>query len=328
MEPFRYLRADSDTAALEAARAGSATFIAGGTSLVDLMKLGVETHASVVDVNALPYAAVEETPQGIRIGALARNSDVAVHPLVRARLPVLSEALLSGASPQLRNMATVGGNLLQRTRCSYFRDVAWPCNKRVPGTGCSAMDGYNRMHAILGGSDQCIAVHPSDMCVALLALDAGVRTRGPRGARVIPIDSFHVVPGEHPEVESVLERGELITHVVVPPTPFAARSRYIKVRDRAAYAFALASAAVALEIDGGKVRRARVALGGVATKPWRAPEVEHELEGRAPTRAAFERAAAKAVTDARPRAHNRYKVALIQRTLVRALEEAAARSPA
>jgi xanthine dehydrogenase YagS FAD-binding subunit len=328
VEPFRYLRADGEAAALEAGRAGGATFIAGGTSLVDLMKLGVETHASVVDVNALPYTAVEETPQGIRIGALARNSDVAVHPLVRARLPVLSEALLSGASPQLRNMATVGGNLLQRTRCSYFRDVASPCNKRVPGTGCSAIDGYNRMHAILGGSEQCIAVHPSDMCVALLALDASVHTHGPRGTRVIPIDSFHVVPGEHPEVETVLERGELITHVAVPPLPFAARSRYVKVRDRAAFAFALASAAVALEIGGGKVRRSRVALGGVATKPWRAPEVERELEGRPPTRAVFERAAAKAVSGARPRAHNRYKVALIQRTLVRALEEAAARSPA
>jgi xanthine dehydrogenase YagS FAD-binding subunit len=328
VETFRYLRADNEAAALEAGRAGGATFIAGGTSLVDLMKLGVETHASVVDLNALPYAAVEETPQGIRIGALARNSDVAVHPLVRARLPVLSEALLSGASPQLRNMATVGGNLCQRTRCPYFRDVASPCNKRVPGTGCSALDGYNRMHAILGGSDQCIAVHPSDMCVALLALDAAVHTQGPRGARVIPIESFHVVPGDHPEVETVLERGELITHVAVPPMPFAARSRYVKVRDRAAYAFALASAGVALEIEGGKVRRSRVALGGVATKPWRAPEVERELEGHPPTRALFERAAAKAVIDPHPRAHNRYKVELIKRTVVRALEEAAARRPA
>ena len=300
------------------------------------MKLGVETPATVVDVTGLPHATIEETAQGIRIGALARNSDVAYHPLVRARLPALSEALLAGASPQLRNMATVGGNLLQRTRCSYFRDLAWPCNKRSPGTGCSALDGENRMHAILGISgtsgipgapaDQCIAVHPSDMCVALVALDAVVHTRGPKGARALPITDLHVVPGARPEVENVLERGELITGVTVPATKLAARSRYVKVRDRASYAFALASAAVALELGGRVVRSARVALGGVATKPWRSVEAERALVGQVAGRAAFERAAAAAVAGAHARAHNRYKVTLAQRVIVRALEEAAARS--
>jgi xanthine dehydrogenase YagS FAD-binding subunit len=345
VQPFQYQRASDQATALDSGRAPGATFIAGGTSLVDLMKLGVETPTRVVDVTGLPpsEAAIIETPRAIRIGALARNSDVAHHPLVRARLPVLSEALLSGASPQLRNMATVGGNLLQRTRCSYFRDVAWPCNKRSPGTGCSALEGENRMHAILGVSgaagaagagsgatagagDLCIAVHPSDMCVALAALDAVVHTRGPKGPRAIAITDLHVVPGAHPEVENVLERGELITEVSVPLTPFAARSRYVKVRDRASYAFALASAAVALELTGHTVRSARVALGGVATKPWRSVEAEHALAGHSATRATFERAAAAAVEGAHPRAHNGYKVVLAQRVLVRALEEAAARS--
>jgi xanthine dehydrogenase YagS FAD-binding subunit len=342
MQPFRYVRAADQASALESGRADGAAFIAGGTTLIDLMKLGVETPAAVIDLTALPdAAAIEEiaAPAGIRIGALARNSDVAYHPAVSSHLPVLSEALLSGASPQLRNMATVGGNLLQRTRCSYFRDVAWPCNKRVPGSGCSALEGENRMHAILGlagtgaaaggsaarADDQCIAVHPSDMCVALVALDAVVHTSGPKGTRDIPIGDLHVVPGAHPEVENILQRGELITAITVPRTPMAARSRYVKVRDRASYAFALASAAVAVEVHGSTVRAARIALGGVATKPWRSHQAEQVLIGKSATRAVFQRAAAAAVADAHPRMHNRYKIELCQRVIVHALEGAVTR---
>jgi xanthine dehydrogenase YagS FAD-binding subunit len=332
MQPFRYLRPRDQAAALEAGHGEGATFIAGGTGLVDLLKLGVETPATVVDLGGaadLP-ATVEETADGIRIGALARNSDVAYHPLVQRRLPVLSQALLSGASPQLRNMATVGGNLLQRTRCAYFRDLAWPCNKRQPGSGCSALDGENRMHAVLGvnggAADQCIAVHPSDMCVALVALDAVVHTRGPDGPRAIPVGELHLAPGAHPEVETVLAPGELVTHLVVPVTPLAARSHYLKVRDRASYAFALASAAVALELRGRTVNGARVALGGVATRPWRSREAEQALVGHPAARATFQRAATAALAGARPRGQNRYKIELAQRVLVRALEVAAAGS--
>ncbi|HET6151138.1 MAG TPA: xanthine dehydrogenase family protein subunit M [Polyangia bacterium] len=332
MQPFRYIRPRDQAAALEAGHADGAAFIAGGTGLVDLLKLGVEKPLSLVDLAGaadLP-AAIEETPEGIRIGALARNSDVAYHPLVRRRLPVLSQALLSGASPQLRNMATVGGNLLQRTRCAYFRDLAWPCNKRQPGSGCSALDGDNRMHAVLGleregaGADRCIAVHPSDMCVALVALDAVVHTQGPGGPRAIPVGELHLAPGAHPEIETVLWPGELVTHVVVPVTPLAARSHYLKVRDRASYAFALASAAVALEVRGRAVHAARVALGGVATKPWRSREAEQVLVGQPAARATFQRAAVAALAGARPRAGNRYKLELAQRVIVRALETAAA----
>jgi xanthine dehydrogenase YagS FAD-binding subunit len=330
MQPFRYVRPRDQAAALEAGHAEGAAFIAGGTGMVDLLKLGVEKPASLIDLTgaADAPAAIEETPEGIRIGALARNSDVAYHPLVRRRLPVLSQALLSGASPQLRNMATVGGNLLQRTRCAYFRDLAWPCNKRQPGSGCSALDGENRMHAVLGvegaPADRCIAVHPSDMCVALVALDALVHTHGPGGPRAIPVGDLHVPPGAHPEVETVLYPGELVTHVVVPVTPLAARSHYLKVRDRASYAFALASAAVALELRGRAVHAARVALGGVATKPWRSHEAEQALIGQPARRATFQRAAAAALAGARPRAGNRYKVELARRVIVRALETAAA----
>jgi xanthine dehydrogenase YagS FAD-binding subunit len=333
MQPFRYVRPRDQAAALEAGHAEGAAFIAGGTGMVDLLKLGVEKPASLVDLTgaADAPAAIEETPEGIRIGALARNSDVAHHPLVRRRLPVLSQALLSGASPQLRNMATVGGNLLQRTRCAYFRDLAWPCNKRQPGSGCSALDGENRMHAVLGveggSADRCIAVHPSDMCVALVALDAIVHTLGRKGARTIQVGDLHALPGDHPEVEHILEPGELITHVTVPASARAARSCYVKVRDRAAFAFALSSAAVALDLSqpgpGGRIRSARVALGGVATKPWRALEVEQALVDRPATRAAFEHAAALAVKGARTTPDNAFKVVLIQRTIVRALERAA-----
>jgi len=330
VHPFRYLRPADRAAALNAAAAPGAAFIGGGTLLVDLMKLGVMAPAAVVDLGGLgpAAAAIEEAQggEGLRIGALARNSDVAWHALVRERYPALSQALLSGASPQVRNMATVGGNLLQRTRCAYFRDVAvGACNKRAPGSGCAAQaaGAWTRMHAVLGGSDGCIAVHPSDMCVALVALDAVVHTEGHKGARAIPIADFHALPGAHPEVETVLQPGELITHVTLPASPFAARSRYVKVRDRAAFAFALASAAVALDLDGKTVRAARVALGGVATKPWRSREAEAALAGQPATRESFQRAAALAMQGARPTPGNAFKVRLGERTIVRALELAA-----
>jgi xanthine dehydrogenase YagS FAD-binding subunit len=323
MQPFTYLRVVDEEGALAAARAGRVAFIAGGTNLVDLMKLGVMQPATLVDISGLPLAQIEPHEGGVRIGAMARNSDVAYHPLVAARYPALAEALLAGASPQVRNMATIGGNALQRTRCTYFRDAAAPCNKRSPGSGCAAQGGWNRMHAILGGSGKCIAAHPSDMCVALVALDAVVHTRGPAAGatRRFPITDLHVVPGEHPEVETILENGELITHVELPATPFAARSHYRKVRDRASFAFALASAAVALHVVGGRIRDARVALGGVATKPWRSLEAEQILVGKAPSSALYKAAAAAAVAGAQPRRGNTFKVELAQRTIVRALAE-------
>lgn len=318
MRPFTYLRVVDADGASAAAREPETAFIAGGTGLVDLMKLEVQRPARLVDITGLPLAAIEEHEGGVRIGALARNSDVAVHPLIEKRYPALAQAFLAGASPQLRNMATVGGNALQRTRCSYFRDLASPCNKRQPGSGCSAIGGYNRMHAILGGTDACVAVHPSDMCVALVALDAVVLTRGPGGVRKIPFRELHVEPVK-PEVESVLQPGELVTHIVLPASRFAARSSYLKVRDRASYAFALASAAVALDLQGGTIREARVALGGVATRPWRADKAEKLLVGRRPNPRLFREAAAAAVDGARPLEHNRYKVELARRVVARAL---------
>jgi xanthine dehydrogenase YagS FAD-binding subunit len=323
--PFAYLRATDVGRAVDASRGDGAELIAGGTGKVDLMRLGIETPRSLVDVGGLPWDAVDVTPTELRVGALVKNSDLAEHPAVRASLPVLSEALLSGASPQLRNMASVGGNLAQRTRCSYFRDLAVvACNKRVPGSGCAALDGFTRMHAILGVSDRCIAAHPSDMCVALVALDAVVHTTGARaGDRAIPIADFHLAPGDRPDLETVLEKGELVTQISVPVTAMAARSRYVKVRDRASYAFALASAAAALELDGPTVRAVRVALGGVGTKPWRSIALEQALVGKPATRASFQSAAHLAVEGARPRKDNAFKVELAQRVVVRALELAA-----
>jgi xanthine dehydrogenase YagS FAD-binding subunit len=322
MRPFQYVRAADEERALEASRIEGAQYLAGGTSLVDLMRLDVARPGALVDITALPLGRVEANGDGVRIGALVRNSDLAYHPLVARRYPALREALLAGASPQLRNMATVGGNALQRTRCAYFRDPAWPCNKRQPGSGCSAMEGYTRMHAVLGGSDRCIAAHPSDMAVALVALDAVVRTRAPGGAtRAIPFAELHTLPGEHPEIESVLAPGELITHVDLPAAPFAARSHYVKVRDRASYAFALASAAVALDVAGGTIRDARVALGGVATKPWRSLEAERELVGHPATADTFRRAAEAAMRGAVARKDNAFKIELARRTVVRALTE-------
>ncbi len=281
MNPFRYARAEQTAGAIrQAGDDPKAAFLAGGTGLIDLMRLNVESPSTLVDVNALPLGKIEVGDGGVRVGAMVRNSDLAYHDHIRTHFPVLSEALLSGASPQLRNMATVGGNLLQRTRCCYFRDTTAPCNKRDSGSGCSALDGYNRTHAVLGTSEKCIATHPSDMCVALVALDAVIKVQGPKGERTIAMQDFHLPPADTPERETVLEHGELITAVELPNRPFAARSHYLKARDRASYEFALASAAVALEVKDGEVRSARVALGGVATKPWRSAEAEKALVGR------------------------------------------------
>jgi len=323
MQPFRYVRADSTDHAVAAITGDDARFIAGGTTLVDLMRLDVMKPTALVDITGLALTAIEETGGGLKLGALATNTDVAYHPLVTKRFPALSEALLSGASAQLRNMATVGGNLLQRTRCPYFRDGVSACNKRKPGSGCAAQGGFTRSHAVLGTSPACIASHPSDMCVALVALDAIVHTHGPKGDRAIPIAELHTLPGDHPEIESVLAPGELVTHVELPASAMAARSRYTKVRDRASFAFALASAAVALDITGGKIMDARVALGGVATKPWRAKAAEAALIGKPATLDSFQRAAQVAFEDARPQADNAFKLELGRRTLVRALQRGA-----
>ena len=325
MNPFTYTRATQPQEAVAAvSRHRQAKFVAGGTTLVDLLKLDVETPDVLVDINALPLGRIEPLPGGgLRIGAMVRNSDLANDPTVRKNYPVLSEALLSGASPQLRNMASVGGNLMQRTRCYYFRDTAYACNKRQPGSGCAALQGYNRIHAVLGTSDRCIATHPGDMPVALAALDAVVRTRRPDGGeRAIPLTGFHVPYGEDPARESVLEHGELITAVDLPAVPWFARSHYLKVRDRASYEFALASAAVALDLDGGNIRAARVALGGVGTKPWRSHEAEQALTGARAGEAAFRAAAEAALRGARPQKDNEFKIELAKRTLVRALSTA------
>ena len=320
MQPFSYKPVEqADTAVASVAPEAQAAYLAGGTSLIDLMKLNVQTPNRLVDINPLPLAQIKMQGNGVQIGAMARNSDVAYDATIRQRYPALSEALLSGASPQLRNMATIGGNLLQRTRCYYFRDTAFPCNKRVPGSGCPAINGYNRIHAILGGSDRCIATHPSDMAVAMMALDAVIQTQSPQGGRSIPIAALHLVPGETPERETVLEHGELIVAVDLPASPFAAHSHYLKVRDRASYAFAMASVAAALEIQNGVIRSARIALGGVGTKPWRAYEAEKVLLNKLPSREAFEAAANAAVAGAKPQKYNGFKVALTKRTVMRAL---------
>ena len=321
MESFKYVRVSDEARAIDAVAPPNARFIAGGTLLVDLMKLGVETPTQLVDVNGVPLDKIEKVAEGLKIGAMSRNSDLANHPIVKASFPVLSEALLSGASPQLRNLATLGGNLMQRPRCAYFRDLSYPdCNKRKPGSGCAAMNGWTRMHAILGTTDKCIAAHPSDMCVALVALDASVFVTGPKGSRTIPAADFFVVPGDKPDVETVLAHGEMITHVVVPDTAFAKRSRYVKARDRASYAFALASAAVALDLQGGTIKQARVALGGLSTKPWRSKEAEQKLEGQKASGDVFRAAAEAALAGAAPRRDNAFKVELGKRTIVRALE--------
>jgi xanthine dehydrogenase YagS FAD-binding subunit len=325
MQFFEFTRAEGVEAAIAAAVADpNVRFVAGGTTLIDLMKLEVERPARVVDVTRLGLDRIERLPDGgLSIGATARNTALAYHPDVRRDWAVLSQAILSGASTQLRNMATTAGNLLQRTRCVYFRDTATPCNKRAPGTGCSALDGANRTLAILGTSEHCIATNPSDMNVALAALEATVHVRGTKGARNIAIEEFHVVPGDHPERETVLEPGDLITHVTLPPPSPGGRSLYLKLRDRASYEFALASAAVEVTVADAKIARARVALGGVATKPWRSKDAEAALVGRAPGADAFREAADVALRGAVPRSQNGFKIELAKRCVAHALALAA-----
>ncbi|MEV0384314.1 xanthine dehydrogenase family protein subunit M [Nonomuraea sp. NPDC050643] len=323
MRPFAYVKPADVTAAVRAvATEPRAKFLGGGTNLVDLMREGIERPDTVVDVTGLPLDTVEELPGGgLRIGALVRNSALAADPRVLARYPLLSQALLAGASAQLRNMATVGGNLLQRTRCPYFYDAAAACNKREPGAGCDALEGFNRGSAILGVSESCIATHPSDMSVALAALDAVVEARSVRGTRRIPLTDFHRLPGDNPEIETELALDELITAVELPAAPVAARSRYRKVRDRASYAFALVSVAAALEVRDGAVTEVRLALGGVAPKPWRAREAERILLGGPATEAEFRRAAEAELAPATVRPANAFKVNLARATIVATLRE-------
>jgi xanthine dehydrogenase YagS FAD-binding subunit len=328
MKTFELTRTDDPGQAIAvAAKANTAQqgadirFIAGGTNLVDFMKLNVETPRKLVDVNHLPFDKIENLPDGgLKIGAVVRNSDLAYHPIVRKNYAVLSEALLSGASAQLRNMATTAGNLLQRTRCMYFRDTAMPCNKREPGSGCAAITGVNRSLAILGTSEHCIASNPSDMNVAMSALEATIHIRGPKGERSVPIGDFHLLPGNTPQRETVLEPGDLITHVTLPPAAPGSRSLYLKLRDRASYEFALASAAVVVTVVNGKLTRARIALGGVGTKPWRSTEAEGELTSQPATQAVFQKAADAALRGAKPQSQNGFKVELAKRCLVQALK--------
>jgi len=294
-------------------------FVAGGTTLIDLMKLEVMTPSQVVDINRLPMRGIELASDGLRIGALEKMSDVAEHPAVITNYPVISQALLKSASAQLRNMASMGGNLLQRTRCGYFRDVSTPCNKRQPGSGCPAIDGWNRTHAILGTSSSCVATHPSDLAVALVALDASILLQSGNNDRLVKLDDFYRVPGDTPDRENQLNPGELITEIRVPRLPWARRSAYLKIRDRESYEFALTSVAVALQVDANNVRDARVAVGGVGTKPWNLPKVRDALIGRPLNQQTFEAAAKLATEGAKPLRHNAFKVELVQRTIVRAL---------
>jgi xanthine dehydrogenase YagS FAD-binding subunit len=325
MRPFEYVRAtDASAGAASVASNPQARFLAGGTNLLDLMKEDVERPTRVVDITRLPLRQIHETSTGISIGALASNTETANHPLIRQNYPLLSQAIVAGASGQLRNMATNGGNLLQRTRCQYFYDVAMPCNKREPGSGCGAREGLNRIHAILGWSEQCVATYPGDMANALVALEAVVRVRRADGReRTIPIVDFHRLPGDMPQRDTNLPHGELIVGIDLPRSNFARNSHYLKVRDRASYAFALVAVAAALEMDGGTIRQARVVLGSVAHKPWRSPEAEAALAGRPANEESFRQAAEAALRDARPLAHNAYKVELGKRSVVRALMRAA-----
>ncbi len=329
MKPFAYSRVTDAAGAVQQVSADAASaFVAGGTNLIDLMKYQVEQPGKLIDINRLELSQITELPDGgLRIGALARNSDMADHPLIRERYPVLSEALVSGASPQLRNLATAGGNLLQRTRCYYFYDVGFTeCNKRSPGSGCAALNGYNRIHAILGASDKCIATHPSDMAVAMAALNAVIQVQGPGGTRSIPIGEFHRLPGDTPQLDTNLKHGELITSVDLPALPAARRSHYLKVRDRNSYAFALVSVAAVLDVEGGKIRDARIALGGVAHKPWRVPAAEQILIGKSAKTESYQLAATAMVQGAKPYEHNGFKIELAKRSVVRALETLEARS--
>jgi xanthine dehydrogenase YagS FAD-binding subunit len=326
MNNFSYTPATTPQQASTALKTDAqAAFIAGGTALLDLMKANVELHSQVVDINRLPFLGITASTTGLRLGALERMSDTAENATVLKDFPVVSQALLASASPQLRNMASLGGNLLQRTRCPYFRDVAFPCNKRVPGSGCPAQTGDNRTLAILGTSTACIATHASDLAVALVALDAELTLTDEKGkTRQVPLTDFYKLPGTTPHIETQLQKDELITAINLPNAAHARRSLYLKVRDRASYAYALVSAAVGLDVQGGVIRSARVALGGVGTVPWRVQATEKLLVGQAPTEATFRTAAAAAVREAAPREHNKFKVELAQRTLVRALMDVVA----
>jgi xanthine dehydrogenase YagS FAD-binding subunit len=332
MKSFAYSRVTSNAQALEASRTRGASFLAGGTNLVDLMKYRVEQPTSLVDINHLALVEITQTEGGgVSIGAMARNSDVANHPIVRVSYPLLSQALLSGASPQLRNMASTGGNLMQRTRCYYFTDVAFSaCNKRNPGSGCAALAGYNRIHAILGQTDKgatsgetCIATHPSDMCVAMAALQARVVVEGRGGKRTIPFAEFHRLPGADPSRDTTLKEGELITAVTLPPARFAKNAFYLKARDRNSYAFALISVAAGLEMDGSTIKSAGLAMGGVAHKPWRVPEAEQALSGKTASPEIFAHAADILLRGAHGYDHNRFKIELAKQGVVRALTVAA-----
>ena len=323
MNAFRFARAHDAASAMATVGADPrAKYVAGGTNVVDLMKDYVEQPSLLVDITALPLRGIERTPSGVRIGALALMSDVADHPAVAREFPAVAQALLLSASPQLRNMATIGGNIMQRTRCAYFRDVSQACNKRVPGSGCSALHGVNRQHAVAGGSGQCICTHPSDLAVALIALDAVVHVRGTSGERTIPFERFHLLPGATPWRETVLEHGELITAVDVPASALAKSSYYLKVRDRASFEFALVSVAAALDVRAGVVRAARVALGGVAPKPWRAHDAEAALVGRSANAQTFAAAAQAATRGMRGYGENDFKIALTLRDVARALAHA------
>jgi xanthine dehydrogenase YagS FAD-binding subunit len=331
MQAFNYTRAKSIDQAIEvsahattAQQGADIRFVAGGTTLIDLMKLDVEQPLHVIDINRLPLATVErDSDGGYRIGALVRNADLATHPEIQKHYPVLSQALLSGASGQLRNMATTGGNLLQRTRCVYFRDVHSACNKRSPGSGCAAMAGYTRNLAILGGSEHCIATNPSDMNVALTALNAVVSIAGPKGRREVPIREFFLLPGDTPQLETVMEPGDLITHVLIPRPQAKAASLYLKLRDRASYEFALSSVAIVLTLDGGSIHDVAIAMGGIGTRPWRSDEAEHLLRGKPPSAALFQQAAQTFLSGATPRSGNDFKIELARRCLQQAMGDAA-----
>lgn len=321
MRPFVYTKKTDAAEAIKAVKENrNAQFLAGGTNLIDLMKEDVARPDELVDITRLNFAQIKTVGSGVSIGGLAKNTDTANHPLIRQDFPLLTQAILAGASGQIRNMATNGGNLNQRTRCSYFYDTAMPCNKREPGSGCGALEGINRMHAIFGYSEECVAVHPSDMCVALVALDATVKVQGADGTmRSIPFIDYHRLPGDTPEKDNNLEHGELITAIEIPKNNFAGNSYYLKVRDRASYAFALVSVAAGLEMSGKKIKQARIALGGVAHKPWRALEAEKFLAGKDATEANFKRAADMEMKAAQPLEHNKFKVELGRRAIIRGL---------
>jgi xanthine dehydrogenase YagS FAD-binding subunit len=330
MHTFEFMRPQNAAAAVTssaqaktAQQGAEVRFLAGGTTLIDLMKLDVETPSRLVDVNRLPFDKVEEmTGGGLKIGATVRNSDLAHHPTIQKDYAVLSQAILSGASGQIRNMATTAGNLLQRTRCMYFRDTAMPCNKRLPGSGCPAITGANRMLAVLGTSEHCIATNPSDMCVAMAALEAVIHVQGAKGSRQITIGDFYLLPGNTPNHETVLEPGDLITHVTLPPPKAGSKQTYLKLRDRASYEFALASAAVVIHVEGGNVNHVRIAMGGVGTKPWRSREAEAVLVGASANAANFRKAAEAALHGAKAQSENGFKIELAKRCIIHALQTA------